>query len=276
MKKLVPFAILSIALAACGSPDEPAASASSATIEGLANDYLFDQNNTDVEQKDLLAEISGLSPQDSVLFAKKLRELQGAPKTEDLTYSAPEYMSLLMDDFLNDLALERGVNRFNISREDVADAVRDAFGIDIRGNATMPSEPLPEHPTSTDFGSVSQAVCILPYVACSTASFPFNDTQYNFCSNGTCKIGFANDNVSNSACELVGCDYRVSYATGATRWNRIDGQTAAADCVATAWPTLISSYGGGVTQILYGYGNTTSCGVFTGAYLQSNISIWKP
>ncbi|MEY4722738.1 MAG: hypothetical protein RLZZ324_251 [Candidatus Parcubacteria bacterium] len=202
-----------------------------------------------------------------------LRTLQGMPTQEEAFESNRDGFTLEVDDLINRVAQERNENRFVVPAGALTKVVKEELGFAFDGRYTLNAE---RQNAKEPVVAETQALCWPGYAGCSVGTFQETGLTYNFCSNGNCRIGFVDDRVSNEACELLACDYRITYPTDTWRATRVEGLTAAANCVVTAWPTLLNSYDAPWTRILYGYGHTTQCGVLSGSYLKNNTRAWKP
>ena len=240
-----------------------------ATLRVLAQQYLFIESPPN-EIDSLMISLRGLSPEDSVRLFDQLRVLQGVPATAEAATSPAERLTIEMDEAISRLALEARTNRLLLPMAEVRQRLLQSMGVDIDAAYTRPwraqdtSARVPE----------PAAICLPGYDFCTVAAFDENGFKYNACQGG-CITGNGFDRVSNEGCELGACDYRVWYPTGAIRANRVDGTTPAASCVVNSWPTLLNSYLGGYTRVLYGWGHTTACGVFSGTTLQGTTRAWK-
>jgi hypothetical protein len=267
------------ALSGCSSGEfdsaEDTTSVSDETLLDLGRQYLFDTTMSPDERDALLVSLSTLTPLDSVNFFQKLRLLQGVPPTphRDAARTGPYSKMLEVDDAINRMAVETRTNRLLLARSDITNRLRVAMGLDLDASFTTTSRA----GVATDNSDAAPlAVCLPGYDICTVAT-DFQDTglHYNACQGG-CIRGAAYDRISNERCELGACDYRVWYATGSVRANRVDGMTAAADCVVNSWPTLLNSYvSTGYTRVLYGWGHTSACGIYTGATLRDTTWAWK-
>lgn len=235
-------------------------------IQALADKYMYDTGMSKNEVAEFRSQLGQMSPADSVRFFQKLRVAQGLANGTT-NRSDPSGIALEIDDYLNDLATEKQVNRFLLPRQAMEKGVATRFNVDISGPATKPVAK-PSKVTSDGIEQDSKALCVPPYVSCSTGSFPYS-VSYWFCASNNCNYGYMNDRVSNDACELVGCDHRIWYPTGNWRATKVDGLTSMTDCLVNYWPSMITDYDGSNTKVLYGYGGALVCGIYSTNYIQA-------
>jgi hypothetical protein len=275
------FAVMTCtAIAGCSGAQsdevEGPESVSEAMLRKLGQQYLFDTKMSSDQRAALMASLRVLSPIDSVRFFQELRVLQGMPLTDAAVETGPDTHMLEVDDAINRMAIETQTNRLRLPRSDIKDRLRISMGVDLDASYTSYTKTWRSGVGQESLDLTTQALCPPAYAYCTAATdFQDTDLKYNACQGG-CTTGAAFDRVSNAACEFVDCDYRIWYATGSVRATRVDGMTTAADCVVNSWPTLLNSYVSyGYTRVLYGWGHTTACGVYSGTTLQTTTWAWE-
>ena len=212
-------------------------------LRALAEKYLFKEVG-DTEARAIHEQIRRLSLNDADTFHRIVGELGGLEGVEREIFEAS-----------HELARSRGISFVDVSEHEQLAVLSELTGlpresIEVAGPTNLviddTTEPSP--------------VCVWPWASCSYTT-QWNKTLAGFSCLSGCTVGAASDRVSNSACELGGCDYRMRFPDGTTA--NIDGKTAAADCVVNYYGGLIAYSTGSSTYVLSGVQGPSSCGLPT-------------
>lgn len=245
-------------------------------IDTLAQRYLTEKMNA-LERKVVLERIRSLSPDQSLAFFQSLKNIQLEGK--DIAKIDRETQTMIeLGEAIDKYSISEKVNRLNLTREQVHEAIALHYGFDEFDLATLNELPdLKIGTQNTNQGSdvaiARSALCILPYVSCNTTTYTATASGASCGMN--CINGTSYDRFSNETCEVGACDHRIFYPS-ASRKNAVDGETSAADCVIMYYPSIISRWENGYTQLGYGIAGPASCGIYLNVseYLRDNTQVF--
>lgn len=244
-------------------------------INILAQKYLSEKMST-WERKATLEKIRSLSPDQSSTFFQNLKEIQITANNAKIDSEAQTMIEI--GEAIDKYAASQGLNRLNLRREQIHEAIGLHYGFDEFKIAAL-NEPtaLNTIRQNADHDSAvaiaKSALCIFPYVSCSTTSY--TATAYGASCGFNCINGSSYDRVSNETCEIGACDHRIFYPS-ATRKNVVDGETSAADCVINYYGGIINRWENNYTQLGYGIAGPASCGIYLSVseYLRDNTQVF--
>lgn len=223
---------------------------SAAELRALANEYLF-KEVSDAEARAVHDRIRRLSADEADTFHSIVGELSGLAGFERELFDAT-----------HDLARSRSVSFLDINEQDQVGLLSDLTGLTREDMASVE-----DHASGMDLANDQEpsTLCAWPWASCSYTTQWNKTLAGSSCFSG-CTSGAGSDRVSNSACELGGCDYRMRFNDSTT--STIDGKTAAADCVVNYYGGLIAYSSGTSTYALSGTQGPSSCGLPTASIHQ--------
>lgn len=202
-------------------------------MERLAYDYIVGEGDDVIVRVE--DEIRSLRPEEQITFATTVANL------ESLTgWQRDVWLDTV------DLAAARGISFLDLSEED-ADLVLNV------GLSKLERDDFEEEGVL----GPAYAVCIPPWVACRTASFP--DRVSSGTCPGGCTSGTSWDSTSNDACEFQNCDLRLTFPRISA--TKIEGTTVQTRCVVQRHGTMIAERTPTSTRVLLGNGTALLCAI---------------
>lgn len=198
-------------------------------------------------------------------------DLSGEDYLEDLSDIERQlYFTLL--DAVHELLLTGNSPYVSSAEELASDAMLEIYASEIIGLINIPSDKLEQkiQEIQQDRNS-ALAACPIGQVSCSTFSVNAS-TVYRATCGTTCLSASGFDRASNEECELGACDYRVWFYGRSSAISGIHGTTGAMNCLAQKAPHG-RVYSINRTEVSFGFGDTTTCLIFSGGALVSNMRL---
>lgn len=219
-------------------------------IAGLADQYLF-QPASPEEMTDIRARIRELN-------GEKLEQFYRA--VLDRSEATDEQRSLIEESLVRSKAT--GVSFLDFAKDDVKQILSKVSGVPVEEIPDDGGDLQGQERMGDEIGRIQQAACSIGYAACAHTSAWNSAVGQTICDpDDNCTPASYWDNVSNSACEFIACDTRLSFPVSTGQY--IDGVTTAADCVIQWYGSLAKYSAGGNTFVGYGVAGPTACWFLT-------------
>jgi hypothetical protein len=254
--------------AGCGGVDEEAATEEpngADVASGEAADRGFDAYALAWEYKHgardpsaptrVLDTIRALTLEDARAFHRALADIN------DITGEPLRYFQAGFE-----VAAEHGVSFMDLDAEMRAEAFRRAFSTAMAARerrAELSTEPhVLDDPQPFERAEVEKAICLPPFTSCAVdPNFDNGYAMFGASCAGGCIPASRVDRTSNESCELLGCDYRVTFP--APLLKLIGGRTPDGECAVGTFPRGIGAYStGSATLAVLGFNSLfLNCGI---------------